>query len=38
MQAGPDWQAYVKASRDVGYLIRQENRLMTPAPFFKLRR
>ena len=38
MQADPDWQAYIKASREAGYLIKQENKLMTPAPFFKLRR
>ena len=37
-QADPDWQAYVKASREAGYLIKQQNQLMTPAPFFKLER
>ena len=34
MQADPDWQAYLKASAEAGYLIAQENRLMTPASFF----
>ncbi len=38
MQADPDWQAYTKASREAGYLIGQENKLLTPAPFFKLKR
>jgi hypothetical protein len=38
MQADPDWQNYVKLSREAGYLIQQENKLMTPAPFFKLKR
>ena len=38
MQADPDWQAYLRKSAEVGYLIRQENRLMTPAPFAPLRR
>ncbi len=34
MQADPDWQAYLKASAEAGYLIAQENRLMTPTGFF----
>ena len=38
MQADPDWQAFLRKSAEVGYLIRQENRLMTPAPFAPLRR
>lgn len=35
MMADPQWQAYLKASREAGYLIQQDNQLMTPAPFFK---
>ncbi len=35
MQADPDWQAYVEASAEAGWLIEQENKLMVNAPFFK---
>lgn len=35
MQADPDWQAYLRLSAEAGYLIGQENRILTPAPFFK---
>lgn len=38
MQADPDWQAYLKRSAEAGYLINQENRLMTPASFAPLKR
>ena len=38
MQADPDWQAFLKLSGEAGYLIAQENKLLTPAPFFKLAR
>jgi NIPSNAP len=38
MQADPEWQAFLKVSAEAGYLIRQENRIMTPAPFAPLRR
>jgi hypothetical protein len=34
MQADPDWIAYLAESAKAGYLIGQENRLMTEAPFF----
>jgi len=34
--ADPEWLAYVRESREAGYLIRQENRLMVPAEFFEL--
>ncbi|WP_420225380.1 NIPSNAP family protein [Pigmentiphaga litoralis] len=35
MQADPAWHAYQEKSGEAGYLISQENRLMTQAPFFK---
>ena len=38
MQADPAWQAFVQLSGEAGYLIAQENKLLTPAPFFKLAR
>lgn len=34
MMADPEWQAYLKASAEAGYLIGQENKLMTPTSFF----
>jgi len=36
MQADPDWQAYLAESAKAGYLINQENKLMTPASFAPL--
>ena len=38
MQADSDWQAFLKMSAEAGNLLRQENRIMTPAPFFQLQR
>jgi hypothetical protein len=38
MQADPDWQNYLRLSAEAGYLIGQENKILTPAPFFKLAR
>ena len=38
MQADPEWQAYLKASGEAGYLIGQQNQLMTPASFFQAKR
>jgi len=38
MQADPDWQSYLKRSAEAGYLIGQENKILTAAPFFKLAR
>jgi hypothetical protein len=38
MQADPEWQAYLKESAELGYLIRQENSLLIPAPFFEPKR
>ena len=35
MWADPDWLAYVAASGEAGWLVRQENRLMVSAPFFE---
>lgn len=34
MMADPQWQAYIKASGEAGYLISQENRILTPVPFW----
>ena len=34
MQADPDWQNYLAQSAELGALVNQENRLMTPASFF----
>lgn len=34
MMADRGWQAYLEASAEAGYLIAQENRLMTPTSFF----
>jgi hypothetical protein len=38
MMADPDWQAYLAKSAEAGYLIKQENNLMTPAPFYPIKR
>jgi hypothetical protein len=35
MQADPKWVAYQKRSGDAGYLLSQNNQLMTEASFFK---
>jgi hypothetical protein len=37
MQADPRWIAYQKRSGEAGYLVSQNNQLMTEAPFFKLK-
>ena len=34
LQADPEWQAYLKKSAEAGHLVNQENKLMTPAPFW----
>jgi NIPSNAP len=34
MQADPEWIAYLQRSAEAGYLVTQENRLLTPASFF----
>jgi hypothetical protein len=33
MQADPEWQVFMRKGLEAGYLIKQENKLMTPAPF-----
>lgn len=38
MQADPDWQDYLRRSAEAGYLVSQENRLMTPASFAPIKR
>jgi NIPSNAP len=35
MNADPDWQAFVKAGRELGAIIAQQNCILVPAPFFK---
>ena len=34
MQADPDWEVYLAKSAEAGYLVSQENRLLTSVPFF----
>lgn len=36
LQADPDWVEYLARSAREGNIVSQENRLMVPAPFFKL--
>ncbi len=38
MMADPEWQTYLAKSAEAGYLIKQENNLMTPAPFYPIKR
>jgi len=38
MQADPDWVAFLKRSGEAGYLITQENQILTPPSFFELKR
>ncbi|MGH6944595.1 MAG: NIPSNAP family protein [Geminicoccaceae bacterium] len=38
MQADPDWQGYLKRSAEAGYLIRQENKILTPVSFLETQR
>ncbi len=38
MMADPEWQAYLEKNAEAGYLVRQETKLMTPAPFAPIRR
>lgn len=35
MQADPAWQAFLQRSTEAGYLVSQENRLLTPTSFFR---
>lgn len=34
LQADPEWAKYLVLSSEAGYLMSQNNRLMTPVPFF----
>ncbi len=36
MQADPEWQAYLKASAELGALLKQENKILVATGFFKL--
>ena len=38
MMKDPEWLAYIEMNAEAGYLLRQESRLMSPAPFAPLRR
>ena len=38
MWADPEWVAYIEESAKLGALEAQENRLMTPVPFFPIKR
>ena len=35
LQADPEWKDYLARSASAGYLIEQENRLLTPTSFFQ---
>lgn len=35
MKDDPEWQAYLAKSAEAGYLVRQENKILVPAPFFQ---
>jgi hypothetical protein len=37
MAADPEWQSYLKLSHEAGYLIGQENKILTAPGFFKLK-
>lgn len=34
LQSDPEWASYLTKSAEAGYVVSQENRLMTPVPFF----
>ena len=38
MMADPAWQAYLEASAEAGYLIRQENKILQAVPFIDHKR
>jgi hypothetical protein len=38
MQADPEWQEFVRRNGEAGNLIKQENKLMTPAAFAPIKR
>jgi len=35
LQKDPEWAAYLVKSAEAAYVVSQENRLMTPVPFFQ---
>ncbi|RNF34835.1 NIPSNAP family protein [Paracoccus methylarcula] len=35
LQADPGWKASLARSVEAGYLVRQENKILVPAPFFE---
>ncbi|MGQ9366623.1 NIPSNAP family protein [Azospirillum sp. ST 5-10] len=38
LEADPEWATYRQISAEAGYLVKQENRLMTPVSFAPIRR
>jgi hypothetical protein len=38
MMADPEWLQYLKLNAEAGYLLHQQNRLMTPASFAPIKR
>ena len=38
MNADPEWQAYIEMNAEAGYLLSQESKLMSPAPFAPIKR
>ena len=38
MQADPEWQDFLQKSAEAGYLLTQENQILTPASWFDLKR
>jgi NIPSNAP protein len=38
MGADPEWQVYLQKNAEAGYLVKQKNNLMTPAPFAPIKR
>ena len=35
LMADPEWQAFMKAARELGAIIAQHTKILVPAPFFK---
>ena len=38
LMADPEWQSYIEKNAEAGYLLKQESKLMSPAPFAPIRR
>jgi hypothetical protein len=38
MMKDPEWLAYLEMNAEAGYLIKQESKLMSPAPFAPIKR